>query len=125
MMIEATLAAFGVCLGVLLWLTWHSKAQITAQTAAIVAAVGAIENLQEFAEEMQMNNPTEHVAELLEDTFSNMHVPTGQDHIQAAIATGMNMLFMKFLGGGGDLGQMVGMLSQNVPESGNVDEMNQ
>lgn len=125
MMIETALGAFGVCFGVLLWWTWLTRAQITAQTAAIVAAVGAVENLQELAQEMQMNNPTEHVAEMLEDTFGNMHVPTGQDHIQAAIATGMNMLFMKFLGGGGDLGQMVGMLNQNVPESGNTDEINQ
>lgn len=118
-MIEASLGAFAVALGVVLWFCVSIKMRLEAQTAAIVSAVGALENLQELAQDLaDAPDMTTQVVETLEDTFSNMHVPTGQDHIQAAIATGMNMLFAKMWGGQNLAGLMGGLLEQNLPDSG-------
>ena len=112
MIIETTLGFFGVLLGVLLWWSYGIRATLTAHSAAMVQAIGALENLHELAESLaDQPGATDEMLQVL----SEMHVPTGQDHIQAAIATGMNMLFAKMLGGpqvGNLLGGLVGDVAQ-------------
>jgi hypothetical protein len=118
MMIEATLGLFGGALGVLLVYAYTIKATLDAHSAAIAGAIGAIEDLQDVAQNLA-DNP-QPVEEML-NVLSEMHVPTGQDHIQAALATGMNMLFAKMLGGS-DLNGMMGLLGGSSPENGHVEQ---
>lgn len=122
MMIEATLGTFGVCLAVLLVWSYTIKATLSAHTAAMVQAITALENLQELAQAMAEQSPTDEMLDVLADSLSQMHVPTGQDHMQAAMATGLNMLFAKILGGGGPIGGLLGGMPANVPDSGTFEQ---
>lgn len=114
MMIELTLGAFGVLLGVVLWLLLTIKATVQAQTAAIVAAVGSLEDLQEVASNLA--DGPDAAAEMME-SLGNMHVPTGQDHILSAAASLLQMWGMNKFGGGGSLGQLLGMPVGAAPPS--------
>ena len=115
MMVEVTLGVFGVALAALWATMWVVKMRVEAQTVAIVQAVKVIEDIKDVAENLASTNPIDEVIDVIDQTFSNMHVPTGQDHMQAAMASGLNLLFAKLLGGM-DIGSMIG--GGALPEQG-------
>lgn len=122
MIIEAALGTFGVCLGVLLLWSYTIKATLTAHSAAMIQAISYLEDLQEVASNLAESSPTDEMLDVLADSLGQMHVPTGQDHMQAAMASGLQMLFARFLGGGGPLGGMLPSLpDQQVEPAQNVE----
>lgn len=122
MMIEAALGTFGVCLAVLLLWSYTIKATLTAHSAAMIQAISHLEDLQELASNLAESSPTEEMLDVLADSLSQMHVPTGQDHMQAAMASGLQMLFARFLGGGGPLaGMMPSLPDHPVDPASNVE----
>jgi len=106
MMLEVTLGVFAVALGGLWATMWAVKTRVEAQTTALVGAISSLEDLTEMAESLA--DAPDATAELIE-TMSNMHVPTGQDHILSAGASLLQMWGMSKWGGGGSLGQLLGL----------------
>jgi len=105
-MVEVVLGMFGVSMAGLWATLWTVKTRVEAQTSALVGAVGLLEDLNEVA--TQLADGPDATAEVIE-TISNMHVPTGQDHIMSAAASLLQMWGMSKWGGGGTLSQLLGM----------------
>jgi len=105
-MVEVVLGMFGVSMAGLWATLWTVKTRVEAQTQALVASVGLLEDLNEVA--TSLASGPDGTAEMIE-TISNMHVPTGQDHMMSAAASLLQMWGMSKWGGGGSLGQLLGM----------------
>lgn len=105
-MVEVVLGMFGVSMAGLWATLWTVKMRVEAQTQALVGAVGLLEDLNEVAS--SLSDGGDATAEVIE-TITNMHVPTGQDHIMSAAASLLQMWGMSKWGGGGSLGQLLGL----------------
>jgi hypothetical protein len=105
-MVEVVLGMFGVSMAGLWATLWTVKMRVEAQTQALVGAVGLLEDLNDVASSLA--EAPDATAEVIE-TISNMHVPTGQDHIMSAAASLLQMWGMSKWGGGGSLSQLLGM----------------
>jgi len=106
MMLEVTLGVFAVALGGLWATMWAVKMRVEAQTSALVGAVSMLEDLNDVAADLA--HAPDATADLI-NSISEMHVPTGQDHILSAGASLLQMWGMSKFGGGGSLGQLLGL----------------